>query len=118
MVNYKCLRCGYSNNNKLKFTKHLNRKFICKPKLKDISRQEIYDFYFKKDEIKFETVEEPSCILDQMMDEKRMKTDGHGMKTDENGMKTNRQIERVECLYCKKTFFEKIHFVRFRFSLS
>ena len=68
MVNYKCLRCGYSNNIKTKFIKHLNRKHICKPKLKDMSRQEIYDFYFKKDKIKFETVEEPTCILDQMTD--------------------------------------------------
>jgi len=109
MVNYKCLRCGYSNNIKTKFIKHLNRKHICKPKLKDISRQEIYDFYFKKDIINFETVKDPTCILDQMTDEKRMKTDGHGMKTDENGMKTNRQIERVECLYCKKTFLKKVY---------
>ena len=109
MVNYKCLRCGFSNKSRTLFIKHLNRKFICKPKLKDISRQEIYDFYFKKDEIKFETVEEPTCILDQMTDEKRMKTDGHGMKTDENSMKTNGQIERVECLYCKKTFLKKVY---------
>jgi hypothetical protein len=68
MVNYKCLRCGFSNKSRTLFIKHLNRKFICKPKLKDISRKEIYDFYFKKDEIKFETVEDPTCILDQMTD--------------------------------------------------
>ena len=110
MVNYKCLRCGYSNNNKLKFIKHLNRKHICKPKLKDISRQEIYDFYFKKDEIKFETVEEPTCILDEMTektDEKGMKTDEKRMKTDETGMKTDGENERVGCKYCKKTFLKK-----------
>ena len=110
MVNYKCLRCGYSNNIKTKFIKHLNRKHICKPKLKDISRQEIYDFYFKKDEIKFETVEEPTCILDEMTektDEKGMKTDEKRMKTDETGMKTDGENERVGCKYCKKTFLKK-----------
>jgi hypothetical protein len=110
MVNYKCLRCGYSNNIKTKFIKHLNRKHICKPKLKDISRQEIYDFYFKKDEIKFETVEEQTCILDEMTektDEKRMKMDEKRMKTDETGMKTDGKNGRVECKYCKKTFLKK-----------
>jgi len=109
MVNYKCLRCGYSNKIKTKFIKHLNRKHICKPKLKDISRQEIYDFYFKNSEVKIEAVEKHDGILDQKKDEKRMKMDGHGMKTDEKGMKTNGQIERVECKYCKKTFLKKVY---------
>jgi hypothetical protein len=78
--------------------------------LKDISRQGIYDFYFKKDEIKFETVEEQTCILDEMTektDEKRMKMDEKRMKTDETGMKTDGKNGRVECKYCKKTFLKK-----------
>jgi hypothetical protein len=66
MVNYKCLRCGFSNKIKTKFINHLNRKHICKPKLKDISRQEIHDFYFKSSEKKIETVEEQNSILDEM----------------------------------------------------
>ena len=109
MVNYKCLRCGFSNKSRTLFIKHLNRKFICKPKLKDISRQEIYDFYFKNSEVKIEAVEEHDGILDKKKDEKRMKMDGHGMKRDEKGMKTNWQIERVECKYCKKTFLKKVY---------
>ena len=67
MVNYKCLRCGYSNKIKTKFIKHLNRKHICKPKLKDISRQEIYDFYFKNSEIKIETKENKNKKKDKNM---------------------------------------------------
>jgi hypothetical protein len=57
MVQYDCLRCGFSNKSRTIFIKHLNRKFICKPKLKDISRQEIFDFYFKSSEMKIETKE-------------------------------------------------------------
>ena len=36
MVNYQCYRCGYITCDKTKITSHLNRKFICKPKINDI----------------------------------------------------------------------------------
>ena len=110
MVNYKCLRCGYSNNIKTKFIKHLNRKHICKPKLKDISRKKIHDFYFKPTTVETDTVKEQNSILDEMTgktDEKGMKTDEKRMKTDETGMKTDGKNGRVECKYCKKTFLKK-----------
>ena len=67
MVNYKCLRCGFNNKSRTIFIKHLNRKFICKPKLKDMSRQEIYDFYFKKDKMKIETQENKNKKKDKNM---------------------------------------------------
>ena len=37
MVKYECDRCGYSSLLKPNFIKHLNRKYICKPKIKDIT---------------------------------------------------------------------------------
>ena len=37
MVRYECDRCGYSSLLKPNFIKHLNRKYICKVKKKDIS---------------------------------------------------------------------------------
>ena len=40
MVFYKCQRCGFNTNHKTNFKKHLNRKFTCKPILKEI---DIYD---------------------------------------------------------------------------
>ena len=45
MVFYKCLRCGYNTINKTKFKKHLNRKFICKPILKELPISDIYEHY-------------------------------------------------------------------------
>jgi hypothetical protein len=46
MVKYECFRCGYVNKIKSNFIKHLNRKFTCKPKIKDISIEEINKYYF------------------------------------------------------------------------
>mgnify|MGYP004344623243 CR=1 FL=1 len=43
MVLYKCVRCGYSTNLKPRLIKHLNRKFICKPLLKNILPNELLD---------------------------------------------------------------------------
>ena len=33
---YNCQRCGYATSVKIAFSKHLNRKYNCKPKLKNI----------------------------------------------------------------------------------
>ena len=49
MVKYECFRCGYINKIKSNFIKHLNRKFTCKPKIKDITIEEINDKYFNKE---------------------------------------------------------------------
>ena len=49
MVNYTCLRCGYATKRKTIFIKHLNRKFVCEPKLNNISIDEIYNKYFNYD---------------------------------------------------------------------
>ena len=55
MVEYKCLRCNKIFNHKTKFIKHVKRKYICKPKLKDISIKEVYKYYFKNDNININT---------------------------------------------------------------
>ena len=41
MNNYACPRCGLSTDNKHHFTRHLNRKYKCKPKLQNIEIDEI-----------------------------------------------------------------------------
>ena len=37
MADYKCMRCGFTTNHKNNFRKHLNRKFVCKPLLNDVT---------------------------------------------------------------------------------
>ena len=45
MSYYKCHRCGYESTRLSNFKNHLNRKFICKPKLRDIEIVEIKKIY-------------------------------------------------------------------------
>jgi hypothetical protein len=45
MNNYNCERCGFSTDRKGNFKKHLFRKNICKPKLKDINIENIRTKY-------------------------------------------------------------------------
>ena len=47
MVNYICLRCGFSNKSKTHFLNHLNRKFPCKPKLNDIALDDVKNIFLK-----------------------------------------------------------------------
>ena len=41
MVKYNCQRCGFKTDHKNNFRKHLNRKNICKPKLKEMNKCEL-----------------------------------------------------------------------------
>ena len=52
MSKYKCLRCGYESTRLSNFKNHINRKFTCKPVLRDISIQEIKKFYVIKEDNK------------------------------------------------------------------
>ena len=36
MVNYNCIRCGYTTKDKTKMKSHFSRKTICKPIINDI----------------------------------------------------------------------------------
>ena len=45
MALYDCLRCGYSTNLKANFKKHLKRKVLCKPSIKDVPIKYMIEFY-------------------------------------------------------------------------
>ena len=45
MVNYICSRCGYQTKMRSSFKYHLNRKYICKPKMSTVSIDTIKEFY-------------------------------------------------------------------------
>ena len=45
MVEYKCLRCGYTTTHKGSLVNHLNRKNICRPLLEDISIEDLKKLY-------------------------------------------------------------------------
>lgn len=50
MSNFCCERCGYKTDRLSNFKNHLNRKFPCKPKLKDIEITEIKKMYLIEDD--------------------------------------------------------------------
>ena len=45
MIKYNCPRCGYNNNDKTKYIKHLKRKNICKNIFSDNNLEEEYKLY-------------------------------------------------------------------------
>ena len=52
MVQYICLRCGYTTHIKTIFVRHLLRKKICEPILKDITIPQIFDYYCLDNKVK------------------------------------------------------------------
>ena len=92
MVNYTCLRCGYTIHIKTIFIKHLNRKFLCKPKLKDICIKDIYNKYFKND--------------NNSKDSKRLqKTPKRLQKTPLDSNRLQKDSKRLrKCEHCDRTF--------------
>ena len=90
MVNYKCPRCGYENNIKTKYVKHLRRKKLCSDKLCDI---DLYSEYVKYN------------IIDQI--KKYEKTDPKMIqKMEQNGFidPNKSKNKKYTCKFCKKKY--------------
>ena len=54
MVNYQCIRCGYTTNDKSKIKSHFSRKTLCKPKLNNIDLDEYKERILNGEEIVLE----------------------------------------------------------------
>ena len=54
MVNYKCIRCGYTTNDKTKIKSHFSRKNMCKPKLNNINLDEYKERILNGESIKID----------------------------------------------------------------
>ena len=91
MVQYKCFRCGFTHSVKSTFINHLNRKFICKPKINNKSITEIYNYYFKKNNI--------------LHNNNVAKIEPNVAKIEPNVAKTETTlINDIRCKYCNKPF--------------
>ena len=119
MVKYLCDRCGYSSPLRPNFIKHLNRKYICKSKINDISIEEIKEKYGIKKVIQKSSKSHPKVIQ-----EKKTKKKGHpkviqksskshpGNILEENKIQKNSDFLKkepkneklFECDYCDKKF--------------
>ena len=101
MVKYTCFRCGFTNNIKSRFIKHLNRKFTCQPKLEDICVDEIYNKYF---------VEKGGKVSPKYtkISPKYTKSSPKYTKFDQNTPKNNAKIGyKFKCNFCDKEFKHK-----------
>ena len=101
MVNYHCFRCGYTNNNKSVFRRHILRMNICKPHLEDININDIFEHYFPKHVAKNQV--------------NVAKIDPNVAKIEENVAKNQVNVanevpniieenEKFTCKYCNKKF--------------
>ena len=51
MVNYQCIRCGYTTTDKSKIKSHFNRKTVCKPKINNIKLDDYKERILNGEEI-------------------------------------------------------------------
>ena len=100
MVNYECFRCGYSNNIKTIFINHLNRKFTCKPKIKDITIEEIYNNYFNKEKKIFTP------------NDSKMTPNDSKITPNDSKMTPKKTIKKSACEYCNINFTRKSNLIR------
>jgi hypothetical protein len=105
MVNYNCIRCGYTTKDKTKMKTHFNRKTVCKPLLNDIN----IDVY-KKDIlngkiINLKVVTQNDSKKTQK-DSKRTQRDSKMTQNDSKKLKNNSKIVNI-CKYCEKSFSRK-----------
>jgi hypothetical protein len=103
MVKYKCLRCGYIHKVKSTFINHLNRKFICKAIIKDISVKDIYNNYFKIDNNTNNIQRQPmSADVSQNVSQNVSQCQPMSAKTSAN---VSQQIQNeYVCKYCNRSF--------------
>ena len=105
MVKYECFRCGYINNIKTIFNNHLNRKFICKPKLKDITIEKIKEFYFKNNDKKISLLSQnkiKSSLLSQIIP----------IIPKPSLLSQNDFSKKFTCIFCNRSYKHKHHLNR------
>ena len=139
MDNYFCLRCGYNSSDKSNFRRHIHKKTICKPTIRDITRFAIEELYFCKDNRKKEVYEQYSELLGDDIKYCLFHLDPNSTFKDNINWLSNEQIlnniedipntldniyitndidkkstekKTYSCLFCKKEFTEKNNMYR------
>ena len=107
MVNYKCIRCGYTTNDKTKMKTHFNRKTVCKPKLYNINL----------DDYKERILNGESIILNNNFTIEPILTQNEPKSQKNEPILTQKepiltQQRSYECKYCEKTYSSNSHLNR------
>ena len=101
MVNYKCLRCGYETELKTGLKRHLRRKFVCKPTLKNISTEFVYEHYFGC------TYSDTENYYKQLSQNKPKVNQSKPKISRNKPKKKTEEKQTFECEYCGKLFAHK-----------
>ena len=102
MVKYNCDRCGFNTTIKTRMLRHLKRKFICKPKIKDTEIYIIYNKYFKSDIKQGVPKGVPKCS--QSVPNYKFSVPNDKISVPLCSKKTNKVTAEVSCRYCDKAF--------------
>jgi len=92
MVNYKCIRCGYTTKDKSKIKTHFKRKTSCKPLLNDINLDEYKNDILNGKKIILEKTEKMNPKMIQKMEQ-------NGSMNPKGSKKKN-----YKCNYCEKSY--------------
>jgi len=99
MVNYNCIRCGYSTNDKSKMKSHFGRKIMCKPILNDIDLN-----FYKDDILNGKKINMSTNVNNMSTNVNEMSINVNKMSTNVNNMSTNISNNVITCQYCSREF--------------
>jgi hypothetical protein len=98
MVNYNCIRCGYTTEDKTKMKSHFNRKSDCKPLINDINLDD-----YKKDILNGKIIK---IIKMTQKDSKMTQNDSKIIFFDSKMTQNDSKITNI-CKYCEKGYSRK-----------
>ena len=114
MVNYKCIRCGYENNDKSKMNTHFNRKTVCKPILSNIDLDEYKQKILNREIINTQNISHKNYTKShpKSANSKKNHTNSHKnhtilQKNDIILCNNNVSNKVYECKYCNKQYSRK-----------
>ena len=109
MVNYNCIRCGYTTNDKSKMKSHFRRKTVCKPELNDVNIDE-----YKKDILEGKKI---TIITDHPKSSQIIPNHPKSSQIIPNHPESSQiffkdESSFFECKYCEKRYKHNYHLNR------
>jgi hypothetical protein len=114
MVNYNCIRCGYTTKDKTKMKSHFSRKTLCKPLLYDINLDEYKNDILngkivtisinEKKTTKTNKNEPKNNQNEPKITKNEPKNNQNEPKITKNEPKNNQNEQLYKCEFCKKKY--------------
>ena len=108
MVEYKCLRCGYTAKQKNHLINHLKRKNICRPLLENISIEKIKKYYGFENNTQtalFDTQTALFSTQTALFENEKQHPNSTQIAPKQHPNSTQKKL--IKCDFCEKTFTRK-----------